>query len=107
MGRLNQIGRHSDCDIVITFDGTISRQHAWIIYDSKDFILSDVGSSNGILVNGKNMEKESRIRLKGGESLLLGSTLFKFCIIKAGHDSQCNKVSALESDDPTNMINIQ
>jgi two-component system, cell cycle response regulator len=62
------IGRRQDCDLVLKYEG-VSRQHARLIYDSGAFILEDLGSSNGTLVQG---EPIARQRLNDGDVLQLG-----------------------------------
>ncbi len=54
------IGRHPDCDIVITRSRTISRKHCAIVQVNDSLVLRDLGSTNGVRVNGKLVKKESR-----------------------------------------------
>ena len=54
------IGRHPECDIVITRSRTISRKHCAIVQVNDSLILRDLGSTNGVRVNGKLVKKEAR-----------------------------------------------
>jgi pSer/pThr/pTyr-binding forkhead associated (FHA) protein len=50
------IGRTSDCDIQILTDN-VSRKHARISYLNEEYKIEDLGSTNGIYVNGVKVEK--------------------------------------------------
>jgi len=50
------IGRTSDCDIQILTDN-VSRKHARISYLNEEYKIEDLGSTNGIYVNGVKIEK--------------------------------------------------
>jgi len=50
------IGRSQDCDIAID-NAAISRKHAQIEYSNGEYIVSDLGSSNGTFVNGQQINK--------------------------------------------------
>ena len=50
------IGRGSDCDITID-NAAISRRHATIEYKNGEYLLFDMGSSNGTFLNGVKIEK--------------------------------------------------
>ena len=48
------VGRQSDCDLCIP-DGKLSREHLEIERIGYNFIVSDLGSSNGTTLNGANL----------------------------------------------------
>jgi DNA-binding response OmpR family regulator len=50
------LGRSPDCDICIPVRW-ISRQHAILRYQKRQFILEDAGSKNGVFVNGQRVLK--------------------------------------------------
>src|SRR5438067_1452470 len=66
------IGRHADCDLVLT-DLKVSRHHAAIrsLPDGRT-VLYDLGSSNGTYVNGHRVQS---ILLSGSEQVQLGDTV--------------------------------
>jgi len=69
-----RIGRALDNDIVLA-DHLVSRYHAEIVRRGIYYDVRDLGSKNGVQVNGLAiMEK----RLHGGDALQIGSTLFTF-----------------------------
>jgi Inner membrane component of T3SS, cytoplasmic domain len=45
------LGRDASCDVVL-FDGSVSRRHAVLQQEDSDVVLRDLGSRNGILVEG-------------------------------------------------------
>ena len=63
------IGRQSDNDIVLK-DETVSRIHAGIAQKGQDLVISDKGSRNGTIVNGKNVESAV---LKDGDVVKFGA----------------------------------
>jgi len=55
------IGRRPDCDIALT-GVTVSRRHAQIQRDGDRCLLSDLGSTNGTLLNGEPVIGEEVLR---------------------------------------------
>ncbi len=51
-----RFGRSADNDIVVT-DSSASRNHAELIRVNDSFVIKDLNSSNGILVNGKKVKE--------------------------------------------------
>lgn len=73
------IGRESSCDIVVD-DPSISRQHAKIRVvegddKKKHFILHDLATENGTLLNGEEVDK---CELEDGDQVVVGQTRFVF-----------------------------
>ena len=56
-------------------DGTVSGKHAGVSIDDNKFEIVDLGSKNGVLVNGK---KTPRRFLRNGDVITLGMTELKF-----------------------------
>ena len=50
------IGRIPDCGIQLLVEN-VSRMHARIIYSNEEYRIEDLGSKNGIYVNGVKVEK--------------------------------------------------
>jgi hypothetical protein len=57
-------------DIVLA-DDTISRAHAMLFCDGREVGVIDLGSTNGTLVNGKNINS---CRLRDGDILMMGAS---------------------------------
>ncbi len=50
------IGRSPDCAITVPMRW-VSRQHARLYYQAKQFVLEDIGSKNGVFINGQRLFK--------------------------------------------------
>jgi hypothetical protein len=68
------IGRSRDCDIQIS-DPNVSRRHAELRREGSAFWLVDLGSTNGVDVNGR---RQHRAKLSDGDRLTLGTTELTF-----------------------------
>jgi len=68
------IGRSREADIRVS-DVNISRRHAEVRQEGAGYWIVDLGSTNGLEVNGKRTE---RARLRDGDRVLLGSTEIVF-----------------------------
>ncbi len=68
------IGRLPSCDVVLTDPGA-SRQHARIEARADAYVLIDLGSTNGTIVNG---EPASERELAGGDRITIGSSVLEF-----------------------------
>lgn len=73
------IGRDNDCEIPLS-DKEVSRRHAEIVFDknSNSAIISDLNSTNGIILNGKKTQSS---KLSSGDNLKIGNQLFNINII--------------------------
>jgi pSer/pThr/pTyr-binding forkhead associated (FHA) protein len=72
------IGRGRSADLVLS-EPTISRAHAAIGYESGEFFVQDLGSTNGTGVNG---QREPRTSLQDGDQVQLGKLALKFTRIE-------------------------
>lgn len=68
------LGRRSTCDYVLT-DSQVSREHARIIVGEQTFAIEDLGSANGVLVNGAPIT--GLRRLDTGDTFQVGGQLFE------------------------------
>jgi pSer/pThr/pTyr-binding forkhead associated (FHA) protein len=68
------LGRRSSCDYVLT-DSQVSREHARIIVGEQTFAIEDLGSANGVLVNGAPIT--GLRRLNTGDTFQVGAQLFE------------------------------
>jgi pSer/pThr/pTyr-binding forkhead associated (FHA) protein len=70
------IGRDKSCHIQINDDTSVSRKHSTVKRQGVSFLIEDLGSSNGVLVNGKKIEGEYELRV--GDKVEIGKTIFIF-----------------------------
>ena len=47
------VGRSADCDAIIDFSSRISRMHCVFVQVDADYYIRDLGSMNGVRVNGE------------------------------------------------------
>ena len=72
------IGRSLDCHVTIE-DPLVSRQHARIIIDEDKATLEDLGSRNGVKLNGTTLRGAGE--LKDGDRLRIGTQDLVFCCV--------------------------
>ncbi|MFY9580471.1 MAG: DUF3662 and FHA domain-containing protein [Gaiellaceae bacterium] len=68
------LGRSRDCDIQLT-DANVSRRHAELRQEGASYWIVDLGSTNGVEVNGKRVK---RAKLRTGDTITMGSTEITF-----------------------------
>src|SRR5260370_11812049 len=68
------LGRHPD-NAVRLADREVSKEHASIERLGSQFLLRDLGSSNGTFVNGRRIRE---LKLKGGDEVVLGNFRLTF-----------------------------
>ncbi|MDJ0839007.1 MAG: GGDEF domain-containing protein [Acidobacteriota bacterium] len=69
-------GRDPECDLFFDCDN-VSREHAVFLMDNMGRTrITDLGSTNGTLVNGKRIES---LRLEDGDRICLGNVILRFC----------------------------
>jgi hypothetical protein len=65
------LGRSRDCDIVLE-DSSVSRRHAELLPEGEAWMIEDLGSTNGVRVNGLTIDGAHRLR--SGDRIEMGST---------------------------------
>jgi hypothetical protein len=75
------IGRSAECHVTIE-DPLVSRQHARIVIGGDDAVVEDLGSRNGVKVNGQAIKGTAR--LKDGDRLRIGTQELVFCQVGMG-----------------------
>lgn len=68
------IGRQAECDVVLE-DSNVSRRHAEVRRQGEEYVLVDLGSTNGSKVNGTRVKQQA---LNDGDEITLGKTLLRF-----------------------------
>jgi pSer/pThr/pTyr-binding forkhead associated (FHA) protein len=75
LGENTSIGRSEHNDIVVT-GSFVSHEHACITYHKNQYLLSDLGSTNGTYLNDEKVIAE--VTLKDGDVIKIGAVTFKF-----------------------------
>jgi hypothetical protein len=74
LGRRTRIGRAPGCELHI--DSTsVSRHHALILAGTREAIIEDLNSTNGVILNGR---KVTRQVLNDGDILTIGDIQFRY-----------------------------
>jgi chromosome segregation ATPase len=76
LARRTRIGRAAGCEMQID-SSSVSRHHALVLMGSRDVIIEDLNSTNGVLVNGR---KVSRQLLNDGDLLTIGEAQFRLSV---------------------------
>jgi len=94
------IGRHPDCDGVLPDNQKISRRHCCIAQVENRLILRDLGSMNGVVVNGAPV---SEVDLNDGDEITIGDEEFILEIKAkaAPAKSAPRPVKKIQGDEPT------
>jgi hypothetical protein len=69
------LGRSRDCDIVLA-DANVSRHHAEIRPVGDGWTIADMGSTNGVVVNGRRVR--GAVPLHAGDQVELGTSTLRF-----------------------------
>ena len=85
-----EIGRDSGCQIVLPHI-SVSRRHAVIRREGGEWYIRDNGSTNGVIVNGKPLEKHAQrlqekdvITITNSQLLFTTSEIYYYCHSKSG-----------------------
>ncbi len=92
-------GRKPTCDIQINDQG-VSKEHAVILTVGNDQILEDLGSTNGTLVNGKQVQRHI---LQNGDVIEVGRYKLRFINAKATPDIDFDKTLMIPAFDRTKL----
>lgn len=80
VGSTLRLGRSEQCDVVLS-DPLSSRTHADLEYANGALILRDLGSANGVFVDGQRVERSV---LREGSALQLGATRLRIRSLRDG-----------------------
>jgi pSer/pThr/pTyr-binding forkhead associated (FHA) protein len=86
------IGRQADCDVALTHSRKVSRKHCCIAQVNNSYVVRDLGSTNGIFINGTRVRKETGLAL--GDELAIGDVRFRLQV------DATPKAARVQVDDP-------
>jgi pSer/pThr/pTyr-binding forkhead associated (FHA) protein len=98
------IGREEECNLVLP-DPSISRQHAQIHIVGEEVIAEDLGSQNGIVVDGQRLRKGQRLPMKSKSEMQLGK--FTLVLLTNSADDKFYRgrsISYLPEYDPSKLV---
>jgi len=101
IGRKNQSGPAYKPDIEIeTADRYMSKKHALIIRkENKEFVISDLNSTNGTWLNGQKLNPNDEEYLEDGDEIKIGRTHFKIKTISSSANSSSNSNKNYDNDE--------
>ncbi len=75
IGRSERVGDETN-DVVLAWDETVSSRHARLELRGGQWFVLDLGSRNGVFVDGRRIDRE--LALRGGESIVIGGAELTF-----------------------------
>ena len=99
------IGRHEDCDLVLVGERGASRKHARVTVEDGLVVLMDLGSLNGTIVNGHEINRP--VQLADGDVVLFDKQEYQFGILTATEDISQNVTVIANKAEMSNPENIK
>ena len=69
------IGRDSECDVVLSDSRRVSRKHCCLAHVNNRLMVRDLGSMNGVWINGKRIERTGT--MQPGDELAIGDVRYR------------------------------
>ncbi|MFM8581157.1 MAG: FHA domain-containing protein, partial [Planctomycetaceae bacterium] len=69
------VGRGEDCDLCLSSYVKVSRRHCCVVHAEDRFLVRDLGSMNGVRVNGSRVLEQ---QLEEGDELAIADAVFVF-----------------------------
>jgi tetratricopeptide (TPR) repeat protein len=88
------LGRGDDVDVQV-LDTKSSREHAELTLHGGKYVLTDLGSQNGVTVNDLKVNQHT---LEDGDRVIIGQTVFKYSVLKVESDLSLVEESDEESE---------
>jgi adenylate cyclase len=85
LGENNVLGRSTTASVRLA-DREVSRKHSQVDKEGDDYVLRDLGSSNGTFLNGKRIFGPTK--LKDGDEVVIGTSKMEFRLGKGGAKSR-------------------
>ena len=67
-------GRHPECDVVLNRSRKVSRKHCCVAQVNHQIVVRDLGSMNGVMVNGQRLRKQAPLSV--GDELIIGDVAY-------------------------------
>lgn len=98
------LGRSHDCDLIIPHHA-ISRQHCRVEIHEKNFYITDLGSSNGVYINGQRLQPHQKVPYFPDSMLALGTLECEISMVSKKEKSE-NIVSKKSAGEVTATIRV-
>jgi hypothetical protein len=92
------IGRSSTCDLAVD-DGLVSRRHLLLRVAQEQLLAEDLGSRNGVLINGLRLARPTEIH--GGDCIQVGSQEFRVLVLDSAADAESGPKTGTQEGVPT------
>lgn len=89
------LGRSDDADIIV-LDVKSSRQHAEMALVNEKYIVTDLGSQNGIIVNDL---KVTQHKLTDGDKVIIGQTVYKYNFLNIADEYALEETNEDDSEE--------
>ena len=73
------IGKQEDLVDFCLKEETVSRLHVRLDREGESFWVTDLNSTNGTMVNGKQLEANETALIQPGDELLIAKIPYRFC----------------------------
>ncbi len=105
LGETTIIGRHENCNLVLSAERGASRKHARITVENNVAVLMDLGSLNGTMVNGREIGRA--VQLSDGDVIIFDEQEYRYTSSSAQTQSNGENVTVIankdEIDHPENI----
>lgn len=91
------VGRDESCEVSLAAV-SLSRRHARLVPEPGAWVVEDLGSTNGVYVNGQRVRSA---KLEHGDELRLGTVSFTFTLVAPENGEGTGGAGAGSSSDPT------
>lgn len=81
-------------------DPTLSREHAAVVDTPEGYRLKDLGSRNGVVLNGEKLERYAEVPLAAGDVFSAGDTQIALVTLAELEAAQQAKRQEAETDEP-------
>jgi pSer/pThr/pTyr-binding forkhead associated (FHA) protein len=89
------IGRHSENDLVLASQ-KVSRHHARVLRASDGYLIEDLGSRNGIRLNGKKLAGRSRHPLRNRDALQMSD--YRLLFLHVDENGELDRLATIHLD---------
>ncbi len=87
------IGRHPSCDVVLSDSRKVSRKHCCVAVVDNRVVVRDLGSMNGVWVNGRRITKQAVLKFR--DKLAVGDVVFE---LRADRSPRSSKPVSLDAE---------